>query len=461
MELTETGKLLNELIALASVNPAFLPAGDPRAGGRIEPSLAVLRSFMVPAWDPIDDHKTVFHAVAGIFYDLITVRNYMPAFLFAGPYQVGLQIQPSFPVPFQGGAIPLIIIGEAMTYNPEHTPYVAQYNFNVQRELPGGIVLSVAYVGSRGENLLVPQENNPIVPTMVGGRLSYGGPDPGSTPPGTAGPRENPNPFIGSLLFSKTTGWSAYHALQVYAHGDIARRLRLQLSYTYSHCIDIFSESYGLEGNQGLYQIEDPHNPLYDKGSCNFDLRHGFAGNFVWRLPFKGNPFVTGWDASLIASAHTGVPFSVADGFDRADLGTNTSSNVRPDLVGNTNNPVTGNINQWFTPSASALQPPGTLGGLGKNNLRGPGFSTLDVALAKTFSLGDRLRLMFRAEAFNLFNHPNFGLPDLVLYSGPACIGGGAGLNCPGPGIPNPDAGAIHNTVTASRQLQMALKLIF
>ncbi|MEK7831425.1 MAG: hypothetical protein AAB401_10095, partial [Acidobacteriota bacterium] len=219
------------------------------------------------------------------------------------------------------------------------------------------------------------------------------------------------------------------------------------------------SVAYGLEGNAANSQQLNPYDQTTEKGFCGFDVRHNYTGNVVYLLPFKGNPLVTGWQVSLIASARTGQPFTVLTGFDRASIGGAATS--RPNLVaGASTNPILGRPEQWYDPNAFSLQAPGTLGNLARNTLRGPSLVGFDVSLAKTFKIVEKLNAQFRAEAFNLANHPNFGMPVLTLFTGPSCAAGQTG-NCEGPGIRNPNAGRITSTITTSRQFQFALKLMF
>jgi hypothetical protein len=179
----------------------------------------------------------------------------------------------------------------------------------------------------------------------------------------------------------------------------------------------------------------------------------------VYLLPFRGNQLVTGWQASLIASLRTGQPYTVLTGFDRASIGGAATS--RPNLAsGRDTNPILGTVERWYDPTAFALQAPGTFGNLARNTLTGPGLVSFDLSLAKTFKIVEKLNAQFRAEAFNLANHPNFGMPVNTLFTGPSCAAGQTG-NCDGPGIPNPNAGRITSTVTTSRQFQFALKLMF
>ena len=112
----------------------------------------------------------------------------------------------------------------------------------------------------------------------------------------------------------------------------------------------------------------------------------------------------------------------------------------------------TGSVNQWFDPSAFALQGAGFIGNLGQNTLTGPRFFDLDLALVKNTRIKESMNLELRVESFNILNHPNFGLPGQALYSG---------IDPNGNGIPNPTAGQIFRTVGTARELQFALKFRF
>ena len=136
--------------------------------------------------------------------------------------------------------------------------------------------------------------------------------------------------------------------------------------------------------------------------------------------------------------------------FDQSGLGTAAQ---RPNLAAGRNlgGVVTGDINQWFDPTAFTLPAPGTLGTVGRNSLTGPRFTTVDFALLKNVALQGSSSLQFRAEVFNLTNHPNFGQPSANVFA--QTVNGGGSLS--------PTAGRITTTASTSRQIQFALKLLF
>ena len=400
------------------------------------------------AWDPFKDHKTSIRAGAGVFHDLIQVRNYHPAFIFSKPYQTAVSLcvfggpPCSYPVPFQGITVPIPTIGEALEYDPGTTPFILQYNVGVQRQLTKDTVLSVSYVGSRGYNLMVQNDLNPPIPTVINGQPNF-----------LNAPRNNPN--LGSIAFNQPDGSSWYNSLQTYLTRNVGKSLVFQLAYTYSKCTDYGSIAFGLEGNNsGQQGRSDPYNLALDKGPCDFDVRNNFTGSATYSVPFHGNRIVDGWQVNVISSARSGSPFSVQDGFDQVGFNNPAGQpGERPNLVsGKSSNPILGQVSQWYDPSAFALQGAGFLGNLGRNTLVGPKFVNFDLSLVKNTKFRETMNVEFRAEVFNIFNHPNFGLPGRTLYSG---------IDPNGNGIPNPTAGQITNTVGTSRQVQFAVKFSF
>ena len=399
-------------------------------------------------WDPFKDGKTSIHAGAGVFHDPIQVRNYHAAYIFSAPYQTALSLcvfggpPCSYPVPFQGITVPIPTIGEALEYDPGTTPFLVQYNFGVQRLLGKDTVLNVSYVGSRGYNLLVQNDTNPPIPTLVNGQPNF-----------LNAPRENPN--LGAIAFGLPDGSSWYNSLQIYLTRNVGRTWQFQEAYTYSKCLDYGSVAFALEAQNSAQQARsDPYNLARDEGRCDFDVTHNFTGSATYFVPLHGNRIIEGWQLSTIAMAHSGNPFSVQDGFDRVGLNDAAGTpGERPNLVpGRSNNPILGRVNQWYDPSAFALQGAGFIGNLGRNTLIGPKFVDFDMAVGKTTRVKENISLEFRVEAFNLFNHPSFGIPEQYLYTG---------VDQNGNGIPNSTAGQITNTVSSARQLQFAFKVLF
>lgn len=144
----------------------------------------------------------------------------------------------------------------------------------------------------------------------------------------------------------------------------------------------------------------------------------------------------------------SGSPWNAIIGFDQSG---SAVANQRPNVVLPYGQIVTGNINQWANPAAFSLPAPGTLGNMQRDTLTGPGTVNLDWSASKETQIKEQVRLQFRAEFFNLFNHPNFALPNANVFG--QAVNGGA--------TPNPTFGRVTATTTNSRQIQFGLKLLF
>ncbi len=227
-----------------------------------------------------------------------------------------------------------------------------------------------------------------------------------------------------------------------------------QTNYTFSHCLDNGSATYSVD-NGGYLAPLYPYPLSRNRGNCSFDRQHNISTNVVYTLPFHGHWYSEGWQISNIFAFHTGLPFTVMCGFDCVGLNEQNSPSLPNVNAGvNFHNVVRpGNINQYFNPADFSLAPLGMIGDEGRNQFFGPSLVDDDVALMKNTRIHESMTIQIRAEAFNLFNHPNFSNPNTSLYTGP--------------GSPNPNAGKITSTISASgglpssRQLQFAVKFIF
>jgi len=400
------------------------------------------------AWDVFGDHKTALRAGFGIFHDTFQTYTFSSAYLTNPPYLTENQIftgpDPNFPTPFVGGGTPLLSNTNGTYYGIHTTPYSLEYTLSIQRELPGNTLLTVGYQGTRGVHLLAFHDfNAPIPTTNAQGAMDF------INSAGVANPRSSP--AFGSLDMLDTTSYSAYNSLQVGVSHRLSSNLVFQFSYTYSHCIDNSYAYAGLGANNVTSANTNPYNWSVDKGNCSFDLRHNISANAVYVLPFKGNRWVEGWQITGIQAWHTGVPFSLGEG-PLPFLG-NNFDNPRPNYVAGCNVYANQNVHQWYNPACFVPSPYGTLGTLGRNNLVGPGYVETDLGVMKETRIAERVSIQFRAELFNLFNHPNFNVPVTSAFAGGV--------------TPNPTAGQITSLVgsgglsNVARQTQFSLKLIF
>ena len=393
------------------------------------------------AWKVFGDGKTVVRSGFGIY------RDQFPAILFGDgrllPPFFGLQefVFPQFLNP-QNALLtqPLDII--ATTYYPKF-PYALEYNLNVQRELAQGMILSAGYFGTRGNHLTREAEQNPFAPAL--------------------GHRYNPN-LASPLAAVLTDVQSFYNSFQVSVSKHYAHNLFWQVSYTLAHSVDDASVDLSVESSNDPPLSQNIFDRKGSRGPSDFDVRHNFVANVAYDLPGRGR-LLGGWQVSGVASVHSGLPFTPVLDFDNADL-QSLLIPERPNLIGNPNAGVcpngarVGTPSCSFNPSAFAVPPAGQFGNAGRNILRGPAFAQFDVSLHKDFAITDRRKITLGVEAYNLFNHPNFGVPSNT--QNPFALGGNGDAvfkNTAGDFAAN--AGQILTTVGTGRQIQLAGRFTF
>jgi hypothetical protein len=436
------------------------------------------------AWDPFGKGRTSIRAGAGIYYDLVDTLSYLvdqtPPVSGAAQFNgqslfTWIPVTPASQPPACGPGVPQPCVnfapkGTQANYN---TPAVYSWNFSIEQQLSNSTALSVGYVGFRGVHQFVTTDPNTIpaqvcsnpAGCLAGGvnpvTLSGGLPGRTTVAQGTkyipVGTR--PNPYLASGIFLITAGNANYNALQMDIRRRLATGLQFRANYTWSKSID---ESSGLIGNIHANDTQtpsDPYNLKQDYAPSAMDIRHQVSGNLSYELPFgKGKQWmsgvhgatdklVSGWEVNSIVTHLSGFDLTPFIGANQSGNG-DTNAPDRPNLVPGftADTAVTGNPNAWFNPAAFALQPSGTFGNLGRGRLRGPGLANWDLSISKNTAISERVRLQFRAEAFNIANHTNFGAPILSLFAN---------------GQFSPTAGKIQNTTTTSRQLQFGLKLVF
>ena len=446
---------------LRSIADSALVIGNPWYAN---PSLKDFGPRIGVAWDPFKSGKTSLRAGYGIFYDQLLPKYYVFSGSLDPPFTTRTSIaNPSTTPDVQrfltapvcgippgptGSCPPGNIKANLQTVNYDLQPsYIMQYNFSVQRALPGNWDLTVGYAGSHGLHLIRIADANLAPSILVNGVKTY---------QPQLGRR---NATFNGVTQRATDAQSFYNALQAGVTKRLSQGLRAQLSYTFSRSID---ESSGINSqdfdNTTQYSI-DFFDRKADRGLSSFSVKHVLVSNWSYELPFAKSSnglsavLVKGWQLNGIVTAQSGTPFEVRLGHNQSgNLNTiDFSIHERPNVVaGRSNNPVTGDPRRWYDPSAFVLQPAGIIGNLGRNTLIGPKLVNCDFSVFKEFALGETRALHFRAEMFNIFNHPNFGVPNqanrtALLSSGDV----------------NPTAGIILTTVTTSRQIQFGLKFAF
>jgi hypothetical protein len=337
------------------------------------------------------------------------------------------------------------------------TAYANVWNFNVQHELAKNYTVSLAYAASNGIHLYSLNNIN-----RRGSGILLG--QPGRL-----------NPTISSINFRGNDGHSNYHSFQARVDSRYVERAGLQFTaaYTWSHAIDnessTFGDSYLLSRvGAGVFGFQDAFNPAGDKGDADFDARHRFVTSFNWDIPFARNlnrgvlkAVLDGWAMNGILSFRTGYPFTV---FDTSQADNDGSQAIRPTVVGTLPRPsgdsqpasgVGGTFNYLdlssFAPTQSVNGP--FTGTLGRNTFRAPWQQNWSVSFFRNIPIKEAMKLQFRAEFFNLFNHAN-----LFVSGGTNNI-----ANNPTNFVEATRGGLFTNinNVDQHRNVQLALKFIF
>jgi hypothetical protein len=426
------------------------------------------------AWDPKGNGKTSLRGGFGMFYDQILLNQFLNMFdRNPSPDLKHLWLTVTlsgaaapFPHPLDAAlGAPQFTLQNAM-YGDFKTPYLYQYNFTIQRQLPGKVIGTLAYVGSTGRHIVARYDGNTPIPTVR--------PEGTLFTPTTALRRQ---PQFGELQTRRLSGLSYYNSLQASFVRRSSSGLQFQGSYTFSKSIDMSGGLFSEEASNAAVGVEIPDNLFNERGLSNFDIRHSVVLNLLYELQVGKNlhgaagQIVRGWGVGSIATFAGGVPFTVENSANRSQNKLSGASFAdRPNLApGASSNPTSGvsrgcaGIPQgtpvgtptlYFDPCAFVPQPLGTFGNLGRNTLIGPGIAEVDFSITKNFPIREGKDLQFRAECFNLANHPNFQAPSTNyrrIFDGSA-----AGQ------LVSTAVGALTApTTTSSRQIQFGLKFVF
>jgi hypothetical protein len=370
------------------------------------------------AYDPTGKGKTVIRSGAGLYYDqpvtnIVSALGSNPPFSSSVNNTSNISVSNPFAVPAVGGSA-------IQAVDPNFkSGRVLSYNFNIQQEVKGTVV-QAAYVGSQGRHL----------------RLS------GDFNQGINGVR--PIPTFSSITLNESAASSNYNGLWISADKRLARGLTFNTSYVFSKSID--TNSVGSSNPQ----IQDFRNLKAERGLSDFDTRHRFILSGLYQLPFKADGaivkrVVEGWSVSPIFSAQTGNPFSPI--IPVTDTKGSLLAFDRPNLVSGqplyVSNPSPA---QWLNKAAFSQQTTG-FGNAGRNILTAPGMFDLDFSAAKSTLIKERVGLQFRAEVFNILNHPNFTQPVNQITS--SQFGQITATR------------AARGDVSSSRQIQLGMKLVF
>ncbi len=412
------------------------------------------------AWNP-GSGKTVVRSGFGIFYDQQADQNdaelaYNPTGLYFSqsinnaPTTPTVRLSTGLPTPTYPDLSNPSGRASAQAFN-SRTTYIEEWNFNIERSLAKDSLLQVGYVGTHGVKLAsLSNQNQPFEPldSNFGPAPNFGRPYFDTVP--NIGPIRTLNNYYNSIT----------HALQVKFEKRFSSNWSMLNAYTWQHTIGQTEENEYLEP-------QDTHNLAAERGDNGPDYRHQFTSSWSYSLPTgPGQRFLNssgplhwvteGWQLNGIISLYSGQAFTPLLSYDPTNTG---SGAPRPDLIGNPydfSNAMSAGcpsnqqtIQCWYNPAAfsvPALAPGQTFahmfGDAGRGTLRGPAQYNVDASLFKNFPIKEAFNLQFRAEVFNLFNTPEFGIPAATVDV---------------TGV----AGSITSTINSSRQIQLALKLNF
>ncbi len=433
------GKISN----LRNVTDSQVTIGDP---WHDNPSLKNLAPRLGVAWDPFGDGKTSVRGGFGIFHDEILPKYYFFSGSLNPPFTTRTSIaNPPFPNVVQNFDPNVPIRAQLQTVNYDlQTPYMMQFNANVQRALPWNVDVMVGYVGSRGKNLIRIGDANLAPEQIVNGEKVY---------QSQLG-RRNPN-FTG-IWQRVTDGESFYNALQLSVLKRQSNDVRAQVSYTWSKSIDDASGINSQDFGNNVQYVMDWYDRTRDRGLSAFHAEHNLTFNATWDIPFGrsltgvAGRLLKGWQVNNVTTLMSGHPFTVRNGFNRSGNLNTTSFSLhdRPNLKPGCD-PVLGGANRYWDITCFELQAANTRGNAGRNILIGPGLVSVDLALVKSLDFGGNRSLQVRAEIFNLPNRPNFSVP-----SGQIAFTNAAGAVAA-------NWGRITSTTTTSRQIQLGVKYLF
>lgn len=386
--------------------------------------------------------KTVVRAAYGIFFDdfpsnifntVIQGVPWTPQATLQGPLQLSNPYGGNAPIdPVNFVPTSSLVFPNYLAYQVPRTTlrpgYVQSWNLVVERQLRSDLLIRAAYVASKGTRLMNEIQANPGIyaPGATAGNINA----------------RRPIPRIASLYLFDSMSNSSYQSGQLTIQKRYARGFSLLANYTWSKSIDDSSDPTGYTPGP------DPWNHRNNRGPADFDITHRLVISAVWELPrlekasIPVRAVLGGWQANGIYTAETGLPLTIVSGVNNALDG---ESGDFADYKGGPWNLGGGRarkdeIAQWFDTSQFTVNAIGTIGSGRRTQLRSPADSNVDFSLFKNFALKERTSLQFRAEAFNLLNHPNLGPPANTVTS--------------------PTFGRI-TTALDPRILQLALKFIF
>jgi hypothetical protein len=380
------------------------------------------------AWDPFSTGKTVIRGGGGIYYDRTLLNPVRDAgtnapFATVATITQGRQFTtPSNLAGLTGFNNPLDTVGASGTGRPlvqaltvfdfDMPPGVVYaYSLGVQRQLPGGFVVDLSYVGNQARHLTHRRDLNFVLPQVALARNASGAFVNANT--------DTVRQHLGysTIRSQENTGSSSYNSLQISAQRRVSRGINMSLAYTYGKALNNFDTE--------TSDLRVPFDASLDKGNASFDRRHVFAMSYVYALPFfeqsksVARHFLGGWQLSGIVTLQTGQFVNISGG-SRASTSASNGFGSNVDLVGDWRDVPGGqSANPVFSPTGAYLSGgwinreafvprTGLIGNVPRNLIEMPATQNFNLSVMKKVQLTERFRLQLRGEVFNLFNHPNY-----------------------------------------------------
>jgi hypothetical protein len=474
----ERNNLLSNFTLPASVDDPFTltQVGQPGLSSLYNPDKKDFAPRVSIAWDVAGKGKTVVRTGFGMFYDAFSQDMVMGQAPYVGndiPGPAYNNIRPD-PLLSTGAVGGLITSGSHLfvpttTCNLEcdtfgfdrniKTPYMENYNLNIQQQIMNKVAIQGGYVGSHGHRLWrffdLSQPSNATVDAYD---ITYAQGIPGCYPGGGPGCIPSygvPRNYITGNLYGSTyllqensTGKSNYNALQLSLRITGWHGITSMANYVWSRSMDNSSDGSDFEPNAA--QPNDSNNPQREYGPSNFNIPHRFSWNFAYELPKRGGSWQrakNGWGLNSVLTLQDGQPFQL-NYFYEGDYSGGGDGFDRPDVVGpiqyDAKNPLNYlQLSSFAIPCsltvAAQAAPtgsdqdclPGTrhYGNEGRDSLHGPPFKEFNFAIYKNTAITERVNAQFRVDFFNLPNHPNFANPFLPAFFADAGIAGHQVIN--------------------------------
>jgi len=404
------------------------------------------------SWDPTGSGKNSIRAGFGLFHQNITPALYSIAPHRMKPFAIVASLNDTLgPITLPTSLRTLTADSpfvaapdvQVMT-DPSNQAYLMQWNLTLQREILPQTAVTVTYTGSRGVHL----PRSASVNTPIGTR----GDDGIWFFPENLPRRHNPG-YAGILTYI-WDGESWYNGMRLGLRKRFSEGFQYQLSYQWQKFMDDGSsisgrpKDFGTSNSTSRYWLDK----TLDQALSAYHTTHIFSSNWALELPGSGlggaaAQVLGGWRLNGIISLVSGPPNDISG---QGDITCRFCSS-RPSLVpGADSRQNTGDPNAWYgvTEDTYKLQEPGFFGDLGRNAAIGPGLATVDLSIQKTFVVAESVDLQFRSEFFNILNRVNFSSPGRTRTAFSR-------------GAPRPGFGRIIDTISTSRQIQFALKLVF